>query len=85
MTRRGLTGPVSAALGLVAIVLAASGAAGSDGNRDHCDDDPDLALVNGKIHTMDARDSVVSSITIHNGKFEKVGRSAGSIDRPCTP
>ena len=29
----------------------------------------DLKLTNGKIHTMDARDSVVSSVTIQDGRF----------------
>jgi len=43
------------------------------------DDDEDcraggsLRLVNGKIHTMDKKDSVVSSVLIRNGKFTAVG------------
>ena len=43
------------------------------------DDDEDckaggsLRLVNGKIHTMDKKDSVVSSVLIRNGKFAAVG------------
>ena len=31
--------------------------------------DSSLALVNGKIHTMDERDSVVSSVLIRGGRF----------------
>jgi predicted amidohydrolase YtcJ len=45
---------------------------------------PDLTLVNGKIHTMDARNSIVSSIAIRDGKFVAVGDgvpgSAHTID-----
>lgn len=38
---------------------------------------PDLLLVNGKIQTMDDRNSTVSSIGIHEGRFV----AAGDIDR----
>src|SRR2546428_12478258 len=47
------------------------------------DDDEDckaggsLRLVNGKIHTMDKKDSVVSSVLIKNGKFAAVGHRRG--------
>lgn len=34
----------------------------------------DLALVNGRIHTMDDRRSVVSAVLIRDGKFAAVGR-----------
>ncbi|HXH23798.1 MAG TPA: amidohydrolase family protein [Vicinamibacterales bacterium] len=34
---------------------------------------PDLRLVNGRIHTMDARSTVVSSLSIRNGRFVSVG------------
>jgi predicted amidohydrolase YtcJ len=44
----------------------------------------DLTLVNGKIHTMDSRNSIVSSVAIRNGKFVAVGEtvpaSARAID-----
>ena len=33
----------------------------------------DLVLVNGRIHTMDDRNSVVSSVTIRDGRFADVG------------
>jgi predicted amidohydrolase YtcJ len=32
----------------------------------------DLILVNGRIHTMDARDTIASSVTIRNGRFAAV-------------
>jgi predicted amidohydrolase YtcJ len=42
--------------------------------------DRELTLVNGRIHTMDDGNSVVSSVTIRNGRFASVdgwGRSSG--------
>src|SRR5262245_7814271 len=33
----------------------------------------DLVLVNGKIHTLDKRNSIASSVTISNGRFVNVG------------
>jgi predicted amidohydrolase YtcJ len=35
----------------------------------------DLLLVNGRIHTMDDRGRVVSSVLIRDGKFDEVGRA----------
>jgi hypothetical protein len=35
--------------------------------------DPDLILVDGKIHTMNANNKVVSSVAIKNGRFVEVG------------
>src|ERR1700728_341185 len=40
---------------------------------DNCADSGDVRLVNGKIVTMDARNSVVSSVTIQNGRFDSSG------------
>jgi predicted amidohydrolase YtcJ len=39
-------------------------------------DEITLALVNGKIHTMDAADTVVNTVTIRNGRFITVGGRA---------
>jgi predicted amidohydrolase YtcJ len=36
-------------------------------------DDITLALVNGKIHTLDARETVASTVSIRNGRFVSVG------------
>ncbi len=52
--------------------------------RQDCDRTQALALVNGKIHTMDAKNSVVSSVLIRNGKFVEVGRRASDGDGRCT-
>jgi predicted amidohydrolase YtcJ len=37
---------------------------------------PDLNLVNGRIHTLDARNSVVSAVAIRNGRIASAGNSA---------
>src|SRR3954470_9423274 len=37
---------------------------------------PDLTLVNGRIHTMDARNTIASTVTIRNGRFATVGNAA---------
>jgi len=34
--------------------------------------DPDVILINGKIHTMDAKNSIVSSVVIKDGRFLEV-------------
>jgi predicted amidohydrolase YtcJ len=43
----------------------------------------DLRLVNGKIATMDAKNSVVSEVTIQDGVVTAVGRGSGRLS-PCT-
>lgn len=47
-----------------------------------CKDAKDLRLVNGHIHTMDAKNSIVTSVTIQNGRFDLVGQG-GTVSR-CT-
>jgi predicted amidohydrolase YtcJ len=47
---------------------------------DNCAGSRDLRLVNGKIVTMDARNSIVSSVAIQNGRFDFSG---GKLS-PCT-
>jgi predicted amidohydrolase YtcJ len=42
-----------------------------------------VTLVNGKIHTLDARNSIVSSVTIKNGKFAEVGGGPRFDGGPC--
>jgi predicted amidohydrolase YtcJ len=51
---------------------------------DPCAGARDLRLVNGKIATMDQRNSVVSELTIQNGRFAAVGKSTGLRLNPCT-
>jgi predicted amidohydrolase YtcJ len=61
----------------MAAILAVPLAAFAAGN---CSDSRDLRLVNGKIVTMDPRDSVLSSVTIQDGRFDFSG---GKLS-PCT-
>ena len=51
--------------------------------EDRCSEARDLRLVNGKIATMDPRNTVVNEITIQNGRITSVGRSNQKLD-PCT-
>jgi predicted amidohydrolase YtcJ len=68
-------------------LLAAALALPALAQADRDDDDRDtrkvkraqaLALVNGRIHTMDAKNRVVSEVLIENGRFVEVGRK---VDR----
>ncbi|PWU05012.1 MAG: hypothetical protein C5B51_15730 [Terriglobia bacterium] len=47
-----------------------------------CEDSRDLRLTNGRIVTMDARNTIVSEVIIRNGRFETVGK--GGRAGPCT-
>jgi predicted amidohydrolase YtcJ len=70
---RGLWAVGWLAFGMLACVVPGLGA----GN---CADSRDLRLVNGKIVSMDARNSIVSSVTIQDGRFDFSG---GKLS-PCT-
>ena len=65
------------ALAVVAPALA------HDGDDNRCAGTRDVRLVNGKIHTLDARNSIVSSVTIKNGKVAAVGSEKRFDDSPC--
>jgi predicted amidohydrolase YtcJ len=64
---------------LAAVVIAASCTAASGAAAD-CAGSADLRLVHGKIHTFDARDTIVSEVVIENGRFASPGTKPG----PCT-
>ena len=49
-----------------------------------CDDARDLRLINGKIATMDKKNSIVSEVTIQDGRFAAVGKTANLKLNPCT-
>jgi predicted amidohydrolase YtcJ len=49
----------------------------------NCGGSRDLHLVNGKIATMDGKNTIVSEVTIQNGVFTAVGKSSGRLS-PCT-
>ena len=68
-------------VGLAGVAIAAIASSGLLADDDHgrrnggndCEGDKALALVNGRIHTMDGNDSIVSSVLIGDGKFLSVG------------
>jgi predicted amidohydrolase YtcJ len=65
----------------VAMFIAASAAAQTP--APNCAGARDIRLVNGKIATMDAKNSVVSEVTIQDGVITGVGKSSGRLS-PCT-
>jgi len=73
----------AALAGVLAAVLAAPTRAHDDRDDEHCKGGKALRLVNGKIHTMDAKDRVVSSALIKNGRFAEVGHGARGGDDDC--
>jgi predicted amidohydrolase YtcJ len=52
--------------------------------QEYCSWSHDLQLVNGKIHTMDAQDRVVSQVTIQDGRVAFVGPVGNHKLSPCT-
>jgi predicted amidohydrolase YtcJ len=52
--------------------------------QDTCTRARDVRLVNGKIHTMDAQDRVVSEVTIQEGRFAYIGPLGNHKLGPCT-
>jgi predicted amidohydrolase YtcJ len=78
--RRGLLSIAS--LWLAGVAFAAPALA-DDRDNDRCAGTRDVRLVNGRIHTLDDRNSIVSSVTIKNGKFTAVGRGSDDDGGPC--
>lgn len=70
------------ALAAAVLCLAASVAHGK--KDDDCDGNESLRLVNGRIHTMDAKDSVVHDVLIRNGRFAAVGHDGHRGHDHCT-
>jgi len=68
---------------LLAGVAIVAPALARDGDDDRCAGARDVKLVNGKIHTLDARNSIVSSVTIKDGKFVAVGRDGDDGGGRC--
>src|SRR5437879_4081041 len=75
-SRRAWLGAVALAAGIAATP------AWADDDED-CKAGGSLRLVNGKIHTMDKNDSIVSSVLIKNGKFAAVGHGHDNDDGDC--
>ncbi len=72
---------VAAPLGLLVAALLCVSPASSRADND-CRGKGSLRLVNGKIHTMDAKNRVVSSVLIEDGEFAAVG-GHGSGSQGC--
>ncbi|MBZ5575854.1 MAG: amidohydrolase family protein [Acidobacteriia bacterium] len=75
-SRRRFLATSTGASALLGVALEAGPAAGSLSGQTPgagVGGDTTLALVNGRIHTIDAKDTVVNTVTIRNGRFLAVG------------
>ena len=72
---------VCLAAGALAAAIAVPASARDD---EHCKAGTSLRLVNGRIHTMDAQDRVVSSVLIRSGRFVAVGNEGNPGNDDCT-
>jgi hypothetical protein len=61
----------------LAFCIGATAARAAD---DDCDAGSSLRLVNGRIHTMDKQDTIVSTVLIKNGRFAAVGQGGQPDD-----
>src|SRR4051794_35684203 len=52
--------------------------------QDPCAGARDLRLTNGRIMTLDARNTIASEVTIQDGRIEAVGRAGNMRLSPCT-
>jgi predicted amidohydrolase YtcJ len=68
---------------LASSALAMAATAPGRADDDRCAGSRDVTLVNGRIHTLDANNSIVSSVTIKDGKFVAVGNTGSSDGGPC--
>lgn len=69
--------PMLMFLAVLATVVPAAGQGACSWSRD-------LRLVNGKIHTLDPQDRVVSEVTIQEGRFAYIGPLGNRKVNPCT-
>ena len=68
---------------LLIVVTSMIGTPKLQAQESDCQGDNDLALVNGKIHTMDEAGTITTSVLVRNGEFLDVGQIL-SDNRPCT-
>jgi predicted amidohydrolase YtcJ len=66
---------VALASGPASVVLSAAQAPPSAGAGGRSQPDATLVLVNGRIHTMDARNTIARTVAIRNGRFVAVGET----------
>ena len=76
VSRRRLFQAAAAVATALGVPLPAAAHRSRNRGRRNDDDERELVLVNGWIHTMDNRHSVVSAVSIRNGRFAEVGRDA---------
>jgi len=69
-------------IALLALLTAAQ--AGAQSTSTACAGSRDLRLVNGRIVTLDKKNSTVAEATIQNGDFTAVGRGGSGRLSPCT-
>lgn len=69
---------------LATAVIATKDGAWAQSKADPCADARDVRLTNGKIATMDGKNSVVSEVTIQEGRFAYVGPAGNHKLNPCT-
>ena len=87
---RVLARALALALACTATLAASQTAARDDERHDHdgterdrsCPAGREITLINGRIHTMDSANRVVSTVTIRNGKFSAVGHDEGGFAPP---
>ncbi|TDC49250.1 hypothetical protein E1212_18810 [Jiangella ureilytica] len=73
----GAAGATAAGLGIATATAGTASAAGAG----RAGSGIDLALVNGRIHTLDERDTVVSQVLIRDGRIAQVGSIGGAGQR----
>lgn len=84
LTTGAAAGAAVAMGGLTAAPAGAAGQGSSHGRGGGGEPAERLRLVNGKIHTMDGKNRVVSSVVIEDGRFAEVGRDGRSRGRGDT-
>src|SRR5712692_4824272 len=86
--RRFIQGAAAAAASGSILSSAAREEEDADEKRGHRrrppNDAPDTVLINGKIHTMDDENTVVSSVSITDGRFAEVGHASRGRHGPDT-
>ncbi len=54
------------------------------GRRPPSNEAPDTVFINGKIHTMDDESTVVSAVSIRDGRFAEIGNASRGLHGPDT-
>ena len=76
ISRRHVLGTGIAAAVVAAVVAAMVGGGTPVGAQAQATQPEELVFVNGRIHTMDAKNTIATTVTIRNGRFTAVGGSA---------